>query len=86
MLLTMLYAVYVDTVDEKRIVAIPAFRSLLETATTREGSDIVLVHDDEEDERNGGMEPQKPGEGQSILCTKAESGVGGVSQYQPVLL
>ena len=62
MLLTMLYAVYVDTVDEKRIVAIPAFRSLLETATTREGSDIVLVHDDEEDERNGGMEPQKPGQ------------------------
>jgi|GEM_PF-5725007 len=105
MLLTMLYAVYVDTVDEKRIVAIPAFRSLLETATTREGSDIVLVHDDEEDKRNGGVEPQKPGqppahraggwrsvfvaetgEGQSILCTKAESGVGGVSQYQPVLL
>ena len=62
MLLTMLYAVYVDTVDEKRIVAIPAFRSLLETATTREGSDIVLVHDDEEDERNGGVEPQKAGQ------------------------
>jgi len=78
---------------------------LLETATTREGSDIVLVHDDEEDERNGGVEPQKPGqppahraggwrsvfvgetgEGQSILCTKAESGVGGLNQYQPVLL
>ena len=107
-LLTMLDAVYVDAVDEKRIVAIrpkPAFRPLLEIATTREGSDIVQVHDDEEDERNGGVEPQKPGqppahraggwrsvfvaetgEGQSILCTKAESGVGGVSQYQPVLL
>ena len=26
------------------------------------------------------------GEGQSILCTKAESGVGGLNQYQPVLL
>jgi hypothetical protein len=62
-LVTMLDAVYVDTVDEKRIVATrpkPAFRPLLEIATTREGSDIVLVHDDEEDERNGGMEPQKP--------------------------
>ena len=63
MLVTMLDAVYVDTGDEKRIVATrpkPAFRPLLEIATTREGSDIVLVHDDEEDERNGGMEPQKP--------------------------
>ncbi|HAC20326.1 MAG TPA: hypothetical protein DCF78_17315, partial [Dehalococcoidia bacterium] len=65
MLVTMLDAVYVDTVDEKRIVATrpkPAFKPLLEIATTREGSDIVLVHDDEEDERNGGMEPQKPGQ------------------------
>ena len=65
MLVTMLDAVYVDAVDEKRIVAIrpkPAFRPLLEIATTREGSDIVQVHDDEEDERNGGMEPQKPGQ------------------------
>ncbi|HIA17067.1 MAG TPA: hypothetical protein EYN72_09875 [Dehalococcoidia bacterium] len=65
MLVTMLDAVYVDTVDEKRIVTTrpkPAFRLLLEIATTREGSDIVLVHDDEEDERNGGMEPQKPGQ------------------------
>ena len=58
MLLTMLYAVYVDTVDEKRIVAIPAFRSLLETATTREGSDIVLEHDTTEDEDDGGESPE----------------------------
>ena len=39
---------YVDTVDEKRIVAIrpkPAFRPLFEIATTREASGIVLVHD-----------------------------------------
>ena len=65
MLVTMLDAVYVDAVDEKRIVAIrpkPAFRPLLEIATTREGSDIVQAHDDEEDERNGGMEPQEPGQ------------------------
>ena len=49
----MLDAVYVATVDEKRIVAIrtkPAFWPLLEIAATREGSDIVLVHDRKEDE------------------------------------
>ena len=47
-LLTMLDAVYVDTVDKRRIVAIrprPAFRPLLEIATMRAGSGIVLVHD-----------------------------------------
>ena len=49
---TMSGAVYVHTVDEKRIVAIrfrPAFRLLLEIAATREGSDIVMVHDRKED-------------------------------------
>ena len=54
-LMTMLDAVYVDTVDEKRIVAIrpkPAFRPLFEIATTREASGIVLVHD-------GAGEPEK---------------------------
>ena len=42
----MLDAVYVDTVEEKRIVAIrprPAFRPLFEVATTREDSGVVLV-------------------------------------------
>ena len=45
-LLTMLDSVYVDTVEEKRIVATrprPAFRPLFEIATTRAGSGIVLV-------------------------------------------
>ena len=45
-LLTMLDAVYVDTVEERRIVAIrprPAFRPLFEIAATREGSGITLV-------------------------------------------
>ena len=45
-LMTMLSAVYADTVEEKRIVAIrpkPAFRALFEIATTREGSGVVLV-------------------------------------------
>ena len=47
-LLTMLDSVYVDTVDERRIVAIrprPAFRPLFEIATTRERSGIVLVNE-----------------------------------------
>ena len=65
LLTTMLDAVYLDTVEEKRIVAIspkPAFRPLLEIATTREGSDIVLVHDEKEDEGDGGMRSEKPGQ------------------------
>ena len=39
-------AVYVETAEERRIVAIrprPAFRPLLEIVATREGSGIVLV-------------------------------------------
>jgi len=45
LLLTMLDAVYVDTVDTKAIVAIrpkPAFQALFEIATTRKGSDVTL--------------------------------------------
>ena len=48
LLLSMLDAVYVDTVEEKSIVAIrakPAFRPLFEIATTREGSDVVLINE-----------------------------------------
>ena len=47
LLMTMLDAVYVDTVEEKSIVAIrpkPAFQPLFEIATTREGSDVVLIN------------------------------------------
>ena len=47
-LLTMLEAVYVDTVEEKSVVAIrpkPAFEPLFEIATTREGSDVVLINE-----------------------------------------
>ena len=46
LLLTMLDAIYVDTVDEKSVVAIrpkPAFMPLFEIATTREGGDVVLI-------------------------------------------
>ena len=45
LLLTMLDAVYVDTVDTKAIVAVrpkPAFQALFEIATTRKGSDVTL--------------------------------------------
>ncbi len=45
-LMTMLDAVYVDPVEERSVVAIqpkPAFRPLFEMATTREGSDVVLI-------------------------------------------
>jgi len=48
LLLTMLDAGYVDTVEEKAIVAIrtkPAFQPLFEIATTRDGSDVVLIND-----------------------------------------
>ena len=48
LLLTMLEAVYVDTIEEKAIVAVrpkPAFRPLFEVATTREGSDVVLINE-----------------------------------------
>ena len=47
LLLTMLDAVYVGTVDEKAIVAIrlkPAFRPLFEIAKTRVGSGVVLIN------------------------------------------
>ncbi len=44
LLLTMLEAVYVDTVDEKSIVSIhpnPAFQATFEIPTTRKGSDVT---------------------------------------------
>ena len=48
LLLTMLDAVYVDTVEEKAVVAIrpkPAFQPLFEIADTRSGSDVVLINE-----------------------------------------
>jgi hypothetical protein len=39
-------AIYVDARDERRIVAIkpkPAFRPVFQVATTREGSEVVLI-------------------------------------------
>ena len=48
LLIAMLQAVYVDTVEEKSIVAIrpkPAFRPPFEIATTREGSGVILINE-----------------------------------------
>ena len=48
LLMAMLDAVYVDTVEEKSVVAIrpkPAFRPIFELATTRTGSDIALINE-----------------------------------------
>ena len=61
-LVTMPDAVYVDTVEEKHIVAVrprPAFRPLLEIAATREGSGVVLVN-----EKNPENTSQPPPDGQ----------------------
>ena len=47
LLMAMLDAVYVDTVEEKSVVAIrpkPVFRAIFEVATTREGSGIALIN------------------------------------------
>ena len=47
LLMAMLEALYINTVEEKSVVAIrpkPAFRPIFEVATTREGSGIVLIN------------------------------------------
>ena len=48
----MLEAVYVDTVEERAIVALkpkPAFRALFQIAATREGSGVVLYKENSPD-------------------------------------
>ena len=48
LLLSMLDAVYVDTIEERSVVAVtpkPAFMPLFEVATTREGSEVVLIQE-----------------------------------------
>jgi hypothetical protein len=54
MLMTMLEAVYVECKEERRIVGIkpkPAFKPLFEIALTKAESGVVLVKDDDEEER-----------------------------------
>jgi hypothetical protein len=70
-LMTMLDAVYVDTVEEKRIVAIrpkPAFRPLFEIATTREESGIVLVHEREGEPVTANQPPPDGHEADGVPC------------------
>ena len=62
-LMTMLEAVYVECKEERRIVAIkpkPAFRPLFEIAMMREGSGVVLVRDDDDqdDSLGNGAKPK----------------------------
>ncbi len=48
LLLTMLDGVYVDTKEERRIVALkpkPAFKALFQIATTKEGSGVILYNE-----------------------------------------
>ncbi len=52
-LVTMLDGVYVDTVEEKSVVALkpkPAFQALFQIATTREGSGVVLYKENPPDQ------------------------------------
>jgi len=76
LLLTLLDAVYVDTVEEKAIVAIrpkPAFQALFEIATTRQGSDVVLINEP----------PEAPNEpGAADLCFWWRRGREPVSKRQ----
>ncbi|MFQ6026761.1 MAG: hypothetical protein ACE5Q6_04505 [Dehalococcoidia bacterium] len=56
-LMTMLEAVYVETVEERAIVALkpkPAFQALFQVATTREGSVVVLFPENENPHRASG--------------------------------
>ena len=73
-LMTMLDAVYVDPVGEKSIFSIqpkPAFRPLFEMATTREGSDVVLIKEP----------PQATNEPEATdSCSWWRRGRGGCSQ------
>ena len=53
LLTAMLEAVYVDTVEERAIVALkpkPAFRALFQIATTREGSGVILYKENPPDQ------------------------------------
>ena len=88
-LMTMLDAVYVDTVEEKRIVAVrprAAFRPLLEIAATREGSGIVLVNEKDPDDTSQPPPGGQGAEGGPCLWWRR----GGVERYLkhelPVLL
>lgn len=60
-LVTMLDAVYVDCKDRRRIVSIrpkPAFRPLFEVASTREGSKVVLVNENDSEKEKASSDDE----------------------------
>ena len=67
----MLDAVYVDIVDEKRIVAIrpkSAFRPLFEIAVTRRDSGILLISEKAKEGQNGHLPQPDRQEADVDLC------------------
>ena len=71
LLLTMLDAVYIDS-KENAIVAIKPktpFRPVFEVATTREGSEVVLVHDPQAEPQITNQPPPGGQEADATLCS-----------------
>ena len=72
LLLTMLDAVYVDTKESRSIVAIKPkvpFKPVFAVATTREGSDVVLVHDSDALPQIADQPPPHGQEAEPDLCS-----------------
>ena len=66
----MLDGVYIDAKDDKRVVAIkpkPAFRPVFQVATTKSGSDVVLIHEENPDKPN--QPPPCGHEADGISCS-----------------
>ena len=66
----MIDGVNIDAKDEKRVVAIkpkPAFRPVFQVATTRAGSDVVLIHEEDLDKPN--QPPRGGHEADGISCS-----------------
>ena len=67
----MLDAVYVDTVEERRIVAIrpkPAFRPLFEIAIMRQDSGILLTQEEVDEDHKKHQPPPEGQEADVDLC------------------
>ena len=72
LLLTMLETVYVDSREERRIVAIKPkapFKPVFQVATTREGSAVVLVHESEEEAVTANQPPPDGHEADANSCS-----------------
>ena len=72
LLLTMLDKVYVDTREERRIVAVrpkAPFKAVFQVATTRAGSGVALVHDSEAEPLTANQPPPHGHEADAIPCS-----------------